>query len=206
MNSPHSTKRSSCRIISNIKYLYLHFKSTSFIFSLQVTEGKQDLEKALSLSQKFQKESAALQEWLTTNEAQLQQKNSCGDMPADIDAEIAWANVSNLPNLLSHVFRGCKEVLLLPASRWCRETVIWKEDSYSIKKHWLNPYPPFKWRKGGQNYTDAFCHAIGTHPISEIPIQWKGLKILYDPTHCTMVLKLKQYEFKMSHKFIHKYE
>ncbi|KAG8011327.1 Dystrophin, partial [Nibea albiflora] len=41
----------------------------------QVTEGKQDLEKALSLSQKFQKESAALQEWLTTNEAQLQQKN-----------------------------------------------------------------------------------------------------------------------------------
>lgn len=63
-------------------------------FSLQVTEGKQDLEKALSLSQKFQKESAALQEWLTTNEAQLQQKNGCEDMPADIDAEIAWANVS----------------------------------------------------------------------------------------------------------------
>ncbi|XP_069370635.1 utrophin isoform X2 [Paralichthys olivaceus] len=58
----------------------------------QVTEGKQDLEKALSLSQKFQNESAALQEWLSTHEAQLQQKNSCGDMPADIDAEIAWAN------------------------------------------------------------------------------------------------------------------
>ncbi|KAM6905771.1 utrophin [Lycodopsis pacificus] len=58
----------------------------------QVTEGKQDLEKALSLSQSFQKESAALEEWLTTSEAQLQQKNSCGDMPADIDAEIAWAN------------------------------------------------------------------------------------------------------------------
>uniref|UniRef100_A0A3P9N7W7 Utrophin n=1 Tax=Poecilia reticulata TaxID=8081 RepID=A0A3P9N7W7_POERE len=58
----------------------------------QVTEGKQDLEKALSLSQKFQKESAALQEWLSTNEAQLQQKNSCGDMPADIEDEIRWAN------------------------------------------------------------------------------------------------------------------
>ncbi|KAM3602596.1 uncharacterized protein V6R79_007126 [Siganus canaliculatus] len=58
----------------------------------QVTEGKQDLEKALSLSQKFQKESLALQEWLDSSEAQLQQKNSCGDMPADIDAEIAWAN------------------------------------------------------------------------------------------------------------------
>ncbi|XP_024146227.1 dystrophin isoform X3 [Oryzias melastigma] len=58
----------------------------------QVTEGKQDLEKALSLSQKFQKESAVLQDWLTTNEAELQQKNTSGDMPADIDAEIMWAN------------------------------------------------------------------------------------------------------------------
>uniref|UniRef100_A0A669BS51 Utrophin n=1 Tax=Oreochromis niloticus TaxID=8128 RepID=A0A669BS51_ORENI len=56
----------------------------------QVTEGKQDLEKALSLSQKFQKESAVLHDWLSTNEAELQQKNGCGDMPADIDAEIAW--------------------------------------------------------------------------------------------------------------------
>lgn len=63
--------------------------------SLQVTEGKQDLEKALSLCQKFQKESAALQEWLTTSDAQLQQKNGSGEMPADIDAEIGWANVSN---------------------------------------------------------------------------------------------------------------
>ncbi|XP_072217831.1 utrophin isoform X3 [Leuresthes tenuis] len=58
----------------------------------QVTEGKQDLEKALSLSQKLEKESASLQDWLNANEIQLQKKNSCGDMPADIDAEIAWAN------------------------------------------------------------------------------------------------------------------
>lgn len=62
--------------------------------SPQVTEGKQDLEKALSLSQKFQKESAALQGWLTTSEAQLQQKNTSGEMTADVDAEVAWANVS----------------------------------------------------------------------------------------------------------------
>jgi hypothetical protein len=62
----------------------------------QVTEGKQDLEKALSLSQKFHKESAALQAWLTTHDAQLQQKNSSGDMPAEIDAEVAWANVSTV--------------------------------------------------------------------------------------------------------------
>lgn len=67
--------------------------------SQQVTEGKQDLEKALSLSQKFQKESAALQEWLTTSDAQLQQKNGSGEMPADIDAEIGWANVSNVADV-----------------------------------------------------------------------------------------------------------
>lgn len=89
--------------------LVLHRKSDSrcspftffFFFSLQVTEGKQDLEKALSLSQQFQKEGDTLQEWLTTSEAQLQEKNSCGDMPADIDAEIAWANVSTGPSLAS---------------------------------------------------------------------------------------------------------
>uniref|UniRef100_A0A4W5P5S0 Utrophin n=1 Tax=Hucho hucho TaxID=62062 RepID=A0A4W5P5S0_9TELE len=58
----------------------------------QVTEGKQDLEKALSLSLRLHKDSAALRDWLTTNQTLLQQKNSSGDMPADIDAEIAWAN------------------------------------------------------------------------------------------------------------------
>ncbi|KAJ3606664.1 hypothetical protein NHX12_026183, partial [Muraenolepis orangiensis] len=58
----------------------------------QVTEGKQELEKALSLSQKFHKESAALEAWLTSHETQLQQKNGSGDMPAEIDAEVAWAN------------------------------------------------------------------------------------------------------------------
>lgn len=78
------------------KPLTQHFVLFFFSSSLQVTEGKQDLEKALSLSQKFQKESAALREWLTTSDAQLQQKNGSGDMPADIDAEIGWANVSNM--------------------------------------------------------------------------------------------------------------
>ncbi|KAG9347639.1 hypothetical protein JZ751_005210 [Albula glossodonta] len=58
----------------------------------QVTEGKQDLEKALALSQKLQKESDFLRDWLSTTETVLEQKNSSGNMPADIDAEIAWAN------------------------------------------------------------------------------------------------------------------
>ncbi|XP_015203173.2 utrophin isoform X3 [Lepisosteus oculatus] len=58
----------------------------------QVTEGKQDLEKAIHLSQKLRKETCALQEWLTATETILSQKNSSGNMPADIDAEVAWAN------------------------------------------------------------------------------------------------------------------
>uniref|UniRef100_A0A8C9RYM4 Utrophin n=1 Tax=Scleropages formosus TaxID=113540 RepID=A0A8C9RYM4_SCLFO len=62
----------------------------------QVTEGKQDLEKALSLSQKLQKDGTALQAWLGATEAVLQQKNTSGDMPADIDAEVAWGLLKEL--------------------------------------------------------------------------------------------------------------
>ncbi|XP_058618771.1 dystrophin-like isoform X6 [Onychostoma macrolepis] len=58
----------------------------------QVTEGKQDLEKALSLSQRLQKDSAALQAWMSHTETQLKEKLSSGDMPADIETEITWAN------------------------------------------------------------------------------------------------------------------
>uniref|UniRef100_A0A8C7I0X8 Utrophin n=1 Tax=Oncorhynchus kisutch TaxID=8019 RepID=A0A8C7I0X8_ONCKI len=75
--------------LTALKLLYNHLGA-------QVTEGKQDLEKALSLSLRLHKDSAALQDWLNTNQTLLQQKKSSGDMPADIDAEIAWANVSHV--------------------------------------------------------------------------------------------------------------
>ncbi|KAJ8355724.1 hypothetical protein SKAU_G00185180 [Synaphobranchus kaupii] len=58
----------------------------------QVTEGKQDLEKALALSHKLQKEGGLIRDWMSATEAVLDQKNSAGSMPADIDAEIGWAN------------------------------------------------------------------------------------------------------------------
>ncbi|XP_057175633.1 dystrophin isoform X1 [Triplophysa rosa] len=58
----------------------------------QVTEGKQDLEKALSLSQRLHKDTAALRAWTNHTETQLKEKLNTGDMPADIDTEIAWAN------------------------------------------------------------------------------------------------------------------
>ncbi|KAF4078503.1 hypothetical protein AMELA_G00199850 [Ameiurus melas] len=57
----------------------------------QVTDGKQALEKALSLSQRLHKDSATLQDWITSTHTQLEKINT-GEMPADIDAEIAWAN------------------------------------------------------------------------------------------------------------------
>uniref|UniRef100_A0A8C2DAB3 Dystrophin n=1 Tax=Cyprinus carpio TaxID=7962 RepID=A0A8C2DAB3_CYPCA len=56
----------------------------------QVTEGKQDLEKALSLSQRLQKDSAALQAWMSHTETLLKEKLSAEDMPADIETEITW--------------------------------------------------------------------------------------------------------------------
>lgn len=97
----------------------------------QVTEGKQDLEKALSLSQKFQKESTMLQDWLITSEAQLQQKNSCGDMPADIDAEIAWTNVSLLSKPFIPV--NCRRKLLpFLASWWSSGTVPENSTAYLV--------------------------------------------------------------------------
>lgn len=59
-----------------------------------MTEGKQDLEKALSLSQRLHKDIATLQAWTNHTETQLKEKLNMEDMPGDIDTEIAWANVS----------------------------------------------------------------------------------------------------------------
>ncbi|KAL2082234.1 hypothetical protein ACEWY4_022052 [Coilia grayii] len=57
----------------------------------QVTEGKAELEKALVLSEGVQSDGAALQDWLSSTEEQLQQRNST-HMPADTHSEQAWAN------------------------------------------------------------------------------------------------------------------
>ncbi|MGH0165245.1 UNVERIFIED_CONTAM: hypothetical protein FKN15_062821 [Acipenser sinensis] len=58
---------------------------------LQVTEGKQDLEKALQISQKLQVETTSLQQWLAATETILNQKNASENMPADVDGEVVWA-------------------------------------------------------------------------------------------------------------------
>ncbi|CAN8203897.1 unnamed protein product, partial [Coccothraustes coccothraustes] len=57
----------------------------------QVTEGKQDLERATQLARRMRKESASLSEWLATTEADLVQKSTSESLLSDLDSEIAWA-------------------------------------------------------------------------------------------------------------------
>lgn len=57
----------------------------------QVTEGKQDLERASQLARKIKKEAASLSEWLSATEAELVQKSISGGVLADLDTEISWA-------------------------------------------------------------------------------------------------------------------
>ncbi|XP_018411868.1 PREDICTED: utrophin-like [Nanorana parkeri] len=57
----------------------------------QVTEGKQDLERATILAVKLKKESASLSEWLSATESELILKTTADGLCADLDVEIAWA-------------------------------------------------------------------------------------------------------------------
>ncbi|KAM4772680.1 utrophin isoform 1-T1 [Rhinophrynus dorsalis] len=57
----------------------------------QVTEGKQDLERAILLAGKLKKESTSLSDWLTATESELVQKSTADNLRADLDVEIAWA-------------------------------------------------------------------------------------------------------------------
>ncbi|XP_071405486.1 utrophin isoform X5 [Pithys albifrons albifrons] len=57
----------------------------------QVTEGKQDLERATQLARKMRKESTSLSEWLATTEADLVQKSTAESLLSDLDSEIGWA-------------------------------------------------------------------------------------------------------------------
>ncbi|CAM9935197.1 unnamed protein product, partial [Bubo scandiacus] len=57
----------------------------------QVTEGKQDLERASQLARKMRKEAASLSEWLDSTEAELVQKSTSESLLSDLDSEIAWA-------------------------------------------------------------------------------------------------------------------
>ncbi|XP_021080176.1 utrophin isoform X3 [Mesocricetus auratus] len=57
----------------------------------QVTEGKQDLERACQLSRKMKKEADILSEWLSATEAELVHKSTSEGVIGDLDTEISWA-------------------------------------------------------------------------------------------------------------------
>ncbi|XP_069344757.1 utrophin isoform X1 [Eulemur rufifrons] len=57
----------------------------------QVTEGKQDLERASQLARKMKKEAASLSEWLSVTETELVQKSTSEGLLGDLDTEISWA-------------------------------------------------------------------------------------------------------------------
>lgn len=57
----------------------------------QVTEGKQDLERANQLARKLKIETTTLSEWLSATEAELIQKSTSENLRADLDTEIVWA-------------------------------------------------------------------------------------------------------------------
>uniref|UniRef100_A0A8C0KCZ8 Utrophin n=1 Tax=Canis lupus dingo TaxID=286419 RepID=A0A8C0KCZ8_CANLU len=57
----------------------------------QVTEGKQDLERASQLARKMKKDTASLSEWLSVTETELVQKSTSEGLLGDLDVEISWA-------------------------------------------------------------------------------------------------------------------
>ncbi|XP_072363571.1 utrophin isoform X2 [Scyliorhinus torazame] len=59
----------------------------------QVTEGKQDLEKALQLSRKWKSETNSLSEWLTATEDKVIQRSSARGIPVNLDSEIKWSRL-----------------------------------------------------------------------------------------------------------------
>ncbi|XP_041106254.1 dystrophin-like isoform X4 [Polyodon spathula] len=116
----------------------------------QVTEGKQDLEKALQLSQKLQEETTSLQQWLAATESILHQKSTSENMPADVDAEVVWAKgvlkelerrkadlssitecSAALQGLVEGSEAGLEEKLCVLNAGWGR-VLTWTED-------WLSP-------------------------------------------------------------------
>uniref|UniRef100_A0A8C7L6K2 Dystrophin n=1 Tax=Oncorhynchus kisutch TaxID=8019 RepID=A0A8C7L6K2_ONCKI len=61
---------------------------------LQVTEGKQELEKSLKLSRKLRKELNSLTEWLAATDAELTRRSAVEGMPSDLEAELDWAKAT----------------------------------------------------------------------------------------------------------------
>ncbi|XP_006891741.1 PREDICTED: utrophin [Elephantulus edwardii] len=115
----------------------------------QVTEGKQNLERASQLARKMKKEGALLSEWLSVTEAELVRKSASEGQLSDLDAEVSWAksvlkdlekkktdlntiteNSAALQSLIEGSEAALEEKLCVLNAGWSRVRT-WTEDWYS---------------------------------------------------------------------------
>nr|XP_021548939.1 utrophin [Neomonachus schauinslandi] len=112
----------------------------------QVTEGKQDLERASQLARKMKKETASLSEWLSVIEAELVQKSTSEGLLGDLDIEISWAKnilkdlekrkadlntITESSAALKNLIEGSEPVLeerLCVLNAGCSRVRTWTED------------------------------------------------------------------------------
>nr|XP_014437163.1 utrophin isoform X2 [Pelodiscus sinensis]XP_025035407.1 utrophin isoform X2 [Pelodiscus sinensis] len=120
----------------------------------QVTEGKQDLERALQLACKMKKETASLSEWLATTETELVQKSTSESLLADLDTEIAWAK-----NVLRELERRKVDLDTITESSAALQTLVeGSENSLEEKLCVLNA----GWSRV-RTWTEDWCNTLLNH-------------------------------------------
>ncbi|XP_006024299.1 utrophin isoform X2 [Alligator sinensis] len=120
----------------------------------QVTEGKQDLERASQLARKMIKDIAPLSEWLTITEAELVQKSTSESLLADLDIEIAWAK-----NVLRELERRKADLNSITESSTVLQTLVeGSETSLEEKLCVLNA----GWSRV-RTWTDDWCNTLLNH-------------------------------------------
>ncbi|XP_074846537.1 utrophin isoform X2 [Carettochelys insculpta] len=120
----------------------------------QVTEGKQDLERALQLACKMKKETASLAEWLAVTETELVQKSTSESSLADLDTEIAWAK-----NVLRELERRKADLNTITESSAVLQTLVeGSETSLEEKLCVLNA----GWSRV-RTWTEDWCNTLLNH-------------------------------------------
>ncbi|XP_068088193.1 utrophin isoform X3 [Hyperolius riggenbachi] len=120
----------------------------------QVTEGKQDLERASMLSVKLKKESASLSEWLSATESELILKTTADSLCADLDVEISWAK-----NVLKELERRKTDLNSVTESSAALQCLVEGSDSTLEEKLCvLNA----GWSRV-RTWTEDWCNTLLTH-------------------------------------------
>ncbi|XP_067398337.1 utrophin [Emydura macquarii macquarii] len=120
----------------------------------QVTEGKQDLERASQLACKMKKEIASLSEWLAITETELVQKSTSESLLADLDTEIGWAK-----NVLRELERRKADLNTITESSAALQTLVeGSETSLEEKLCVLNA----GWSRV-RTWTEDWCNTLLNH-------------------------------------------